>query len=156
MPQANGSHLSDFVAIPHPGERNNCPIPSEEFENLLHQSGELLNVHEHEFDISIRHREIKKVVENAFPNRGVKNIPLAVKRREDNPQYVTWSGSNTVLGPVIDNDRLTIRDETRVTRIYTGYDEPSSAGFAILRDLRSNKDVLVFAKVILPAVSRKR
>ena len=149
--EANGLHLSGVVAIPHSEERVNCPIPPEEFEDLLQQAGELLNVNENEFDISIRHRELKKVLTKAFPNREVKNIPLAVKRREDNPQYVTWSGSDTLLGDAIGNDRLTIRDETRVTAVFRGFD-PRRVRAALLRDLKSNKDVLIFAKVILCTV----
>jgi len=144
------THWTCSCPIPHAGERVNCPIPSDEFESLLKQSGELLNVHEHEFDISIRHREIKKVLNEAFPDRGIKNIPLAVKRREDNPRYVTWTGSNTVLGDVIHSDRLTIRDETRFSAVFSGIDD-KRIRIALLRDLRTNSDILVFAKAFIIA-----
>ena len=147
MLEANGQHLSGFIAHPHTGERVNCPIPSEEFEALLEESAKLLNVHEHEFDISIRHREIKKVLTKAFPDRKFINIPLAVERRKENTRYVTWSGANTVLGDALKSDRLTIRDETRFTAVYSAFDN-KTARVALLRDLKTNKDILVFAKVI--------
>jgi len=148
------SYPITLAAVPHIDERVNCPIPRTEFEELLEEAAELLNVNENEFDISIRHREIKNVLKGAFPDREIKNIPLAVKRREDNPELVTWTGSNTVLGKVISNDRLTIRDETRVTALVGGTD--GSVGAALLRDLKTNDDVVVFAKVILCVASRNK
>jgi hypothetical protein len=154
MLEATVSHLIALVALPHPDERVNCPIPSTEFEELLEQAAEILNVNENEFDISIRHREIKKALKDAFPDREIKNIPLAVKRREDNPKLVTWTGSNTVLGDAIDNDRLTIQDEMRVTALIGRTDD--SIGAALVRNLKTNDDVIVLAKVILHAASRKQ
>ena len=148
------SHLIALKAIPHAEERVNCPVPAAEFEELLGQAAELLNVNENEFDVSIRHREIKKTLKDAFPDREFKNIPLAVKRREDNPQFVTWTGSNTVLGGAIDNGRLTLKDETRVTALIPQADGTVTA--ALVRDLRTNDDVLVYAKVISRVASRKQ
>lgn len=145
------SHFIALAAVPHLGERVNCPIPTTEFEELLEQAAELLNVNENEFDMSIRHREIKKVLKGAFPDREIKNIPLAVKRREDNPELVTWTGSNTILGGAINDGRLTIRDETRVTALVSKTDD--SVGAALLRDLKTNDDLVVFAKVILRLTS---
>ena len=143
-----------MAAVPHIDERVNCPIERTEFEELLGQAAELLNVNENEFDISIRHREIKKVIKDAFPDREIKNIPLAVKRREDNPAFVTWTGANTVLGNAINSERLTIRDETRVTALVGSADD--SIDVALLRDLRTNNDVIVYAKVSLHAMSRNK
>jgi pyranose oxidase len=145
------THWTCSCPSPHPEERVNCPISSKEFDKLLDESAKLLNVHENEYDISIRHREVKKVLAKAGYN--IKNIPLAVKRREDNPQYVTWSGSNTVLGDAIKNPRLTIRDETRVTDVFPSPILPAEIhiGVARLRDLRTNKDVIVRAKAFVIA-----
>ena len=53
-------HLIALTTVPHLDERVNCPIRKTEFEELLGQTAELLNVNENEFDISIRRREIKK------------------------------------------------------------------------------------------------
>jgi len=57
-----------------------------------------------------------------------------------------------VLGNAINSDRLTIWDETRITALVGKTDD--SVGAALLRDLRTNDDVTVCAKVILHAMSR--
>ncbi|KAF9646149.1 pyranose 2-oxidase [Thelephora ganbajun] len=145
------THWTCSCPIPHPEERVNCPIDRTKFKDLLKQAGEILNVNENEFEISIRHREVKKVLKAAFPNREIKNIPLAVKRRADNPKLVTWTGSNTVLGGAISNKRLTIRDETRVTRVVRKQGTLDTIEAADLLDLRTNKKVAVKAKVFIIA-----
>ena len=121
-------------------------IPQTELETLLDDAGELLGVHLDQFDNSIRHNVVKKVLQDdpAFRMRGVKNIPLAVKRRSDNPDYFTWSGCDTVLGEQV--KKINLLTETRVTKLHVNRPTRKVDG-AILRDLNTNEDVLVVAKV---------
>jgi hypothetical protein len=70
------SHLIALKAIPHAEERVNCPVPAAEFEELLGQAAELLNISGNEFNVSICHREIKKTLKDAFPDHEIKMSPL--------------------------------------------------------------------------------
>lgn len=58
-----------------------------------------------------------------------------------------------MLGDAINNSRLAIRDETRVTVLVGVNDVIIST--ALVRKLRTNDDVIVLAKVILRVTSRK-
>ena len=116
-----------------------------EIETLLESASDLLGVHSDQFDISIRHNVVKKVLQDdpAFRNRSVTNIPLAVKR-SDNPDYVTWSACDTILGEQV--TKVNLLTETRVTRL-SHYSLTGELNGAVLCNLKTNKDILVQAKV---------
>ena len=141
-------------AVPHDEEREllHQVIPKTVIEPLLDQAAELLNVHEHEYDNSIRHNLVAKGLQEAMaefgtnPPRQFKNIPLAVERRTDNPDYVTWSSPATILGEW--RDTFELLTETRVTAV--GKTTPSDEKhieWALVRDLKTNQDRLIRAKV---------
>jgi len=85
------------------------------------------------------------------PGRIFKNLPLAVKRRVDNPDYVTWTGTNTILGEW--NDKFQLLTETRVTQVIWGRSNQSEepVEYALLRDLNTNDDRLIIAKAFVLA-----
>ncbi|CAE7218642.1 unnamed protein product [Rhizoctonia solani] len=94
------THWTCACPKPHAQEREACPLPSDEFDSLLQEAEKLLGVNKDQYDLSVRHSLVKYVLQESFdPNRTgiVDNLPLAVKRNK-NPAYVTWSGSNTILG----------------------------------------------------------
>jgi pyranose oxidase len=145
------SHWTCSCPEPHEEERKelNKVIPQSELKELLARSGKLLNVHSDQYDHSIRHTVVKERVEHFLPNRGVNNIPLAVKRRSDNPNFVTWSGSDTVLGEQV--VKIKLHTETRVTKLIFDKIHPRRVIAAILRSLNTNDDILVIAKVFVVA-----
>ena len=49
----------------------------------------------------------------------VQNLPLAVERRKDNPRFVRWTGTDTVLGPLADERRTTGRFDLRPEHLCT-------------------------------------
>lgn len=123
-------------------------IPKSKINVLLDEAGTLLNVHSNEYDGSIRHNLVKKGLIEAFtqfPGRIFQSIPLAVKRRLDNPEYVTWTGTDTILGQW--NDTFQLLTETRVTRVGWVAEAGSRVLFALVRDLKTNRDRVVVAKV---------
>ena len=137
------------VATPHDEERINSPIDKDEFNTLLDEAKTLLNVHNDQYDNSIRHTIVKEALSKSLPNRGVQSLPLGVQRRQDNPEYVTWTGSDTILGNATKNPRFTLITETRVTRLIPHKDRPNEVAAAVVRSLNTNRDELVIAKVCL-------
>ena len=139
-----------FLAIPHDDERIELDkvIPKATLNAHLERAATLLNIHPNEYDQSIRHNLVRKGLTEALaphPGRTFTNIPLAVQRRVDNPDFVTWTGTDTVLGEW--NDKFELLTETRVTQIGIISDTGNQIGYALLRDLNTNNDRLVMAKV---------
>ncbi|MFE5681559.1 GMC oxidoreductase, partial [Streptomyces erythrochromogenes] len=76
----------------------------------------------------------------------VQGLPLAAKRRADNPRMVRWAGTDTVLGGLADGgeDRFTLLPHhlcTRLVQDTTG----SSIAYAEVRDLARSREVRVAA-----------
>lgn len=64
--------------------------------------------------------------------------------------YLTWSGSDTVLGPFV-TERMLWMTETRVTYLVKNTDS-NTIRAAVVRDYTKNTDVLIIAKVLCRAV----
>ena len=121
-------------------------IPQTEVETLLDSASDLLGVRSDQFDMSIRHNVVKETLKDdpGFQTRGVTDIPLAVKRRTDNPDYLTWSACDTILGEQV--KKVNLHTETRVTRLHFNPFTGKIDG-AVLRDLNTDEDILVLAEV---------
>ncbi|CCO27173.1 hypothetical protein BN14_01208 [Rhizoctonia solani AG-1 IB] len=97
------THWTCACPVPHREERKNSPLPQDELLKLIEEAGTLLNVNLNEYDDSVRHTLVREILKKEYPGQienhdVVTNLPLAVKRNKKNPAYVTWSGSDTVLG----------------------------------------------------------
>ncbi|TFK62263.1 pyranose oxidase [Pluteus cervinus] len=145
--------LKNLTATPHPEEIQNNPIPKAERDPLFQRARELLNVHNDQYEFSMRHTTVKHMLLDTLPEeRKVQSLPLAVERRKDNPAYVTWSGSNTVLGDVASyGDRFMLLPETRFTKLVLDSAVPNLIQGALLRDLGNDRDVLVKARAYVIA-----
>jgi pyranose oxidase len=151
------THWTCACPIPNDEERIELHkvIPKARMDELLGKAGTLLNVHSDEFNHSLRHQLVGEGLTQAFvqfPGRtAFHNIPLAVERRVDNPDYVTWTGTDTILGKW--NEAFELLTETRVTSL--GWkmigNEGAPVEYACVRDLRTNKDRLVVAKAFIVA-----
>ncbi|QRW08111.1 GMC oxidoreductase [Ceratobasidium sp. AG-Ba] len=142
------THWTCACPLPDPQEREQCPIDGPEFDNLLSEAKLLLNVNENEYDESIRHNLVKDVLTKVYGPERVKNLPLAVKRRE-NKEFVTWSGVDTVLGrwATEQDPRFVLKAETRVTKlILDPVPGPRKVVGALCRDLNTHEDFVVLAK----------
>ncbi|KAG8746994.1 Pyranose 2-oxidase [Ceratobasidium sp. 414] len=146
------THWTCACPFPHEEERANCPIAKDEFDKLLKESHKLLNVHTDQYDHSIRHNVVKDALLERYGAKRVANLPLAVERRTDNPEYVTWSGVDTVLGTYArtKSDRFKLVTETRVTKLELDQVPlPTKAVGVLCRDLKASKetrDYIVRAK----------
>ena len=81
------------------------------------------------------------------------NLPLACERRTDNPEFVRWSGADTVLGPVLDEPdrfkgKLTILEQHRC-RQFVKNAAGSAVEGAVIDDLMAWKTKLIQAKVYI-------
>ncbi len=118
----------------HPTLERADSYSDEEWERLYTAGEQLLNTHKHEFDHSIRHQVVRDTLQAEYTELpepyGVQNLPLAVERRKDQPEFVRWSGSDTVLGPLADGNQdaepFILNAEHRCTRLV-----PSSDGSRI-------------------------
>lgn len=136
-------------AVPHEQERELNPIKWNELKVLLDEAHRLLNIHEHEYDHSIRHTVVKDALKAHLPPDRVQNLPLGVKRREDNPRFVTWTGTDTVLGDTVKKPGFRLLAEHQVTKVLRELVPGGAQRIygALLRNLKNDQDVLVKAKV---------
>lgn len=74
------------------------------------------------------------------------NLPLGVKRRTDNPDFVTWTGSDTILGTT--DSRFTLMTEACCTKLVEDPNDSDLIGGACLYDLNTGKNVFVKAQVL--------
>ena len=122
-----GTHWTCCAPDPAPMEMTTL-VPPAEWPVLLAIARKLLNVHEDAFSPSFSNEAVKEALHAAdFP---VTNLPMAAEKRAnqqpDHAHMVTWTGTDTVLGRLIDGveaerRRLTIKAEHRVERlIYRG------------------------------------
>ncbi|PBK97966.1 hypothetical protein ARMGADRAFT_1076421 [Armillaria gallica] len=126
------THWTCACPEPHAEERKENPINQRELDTLLQRGKALLDVNGDQFDESIRHSVVKSTLADALKGtREVRSIPLAARRRSENKKFVTWSGSNT----------------TRVTRLARDPANPSRIVAAVCRNLKTDHDILVVAKV---------
>ena len=134
--------------MPNPEERKENPI--ENLDELLDEAKTLLNVHSDQYDGSIRHTVVKETLQKALPSRGITNLPLAVERRVDNPDYVTWTGTHRILKKALDHsDRFTLLTETRFTRVVSDEWRPKVIRAARITDLSAENggEKYILAKV---------
>ena len=105
-----------------------------------------LNVKHDQYDMSIRHNIVKNTLASSVFGNRVHNLPLAVERRKDNPDYVTWSGPDTILGGAKKKFHPELLAEHRVTKVVENVASKEISG-VLLRDLNEDEDKLVLAKV---------
>ncbi|KAF8608600.1 pyranose oxidase [Ceratobasidium sp. AG-I] len=156
------THWTCACPRPRPEEYKNKPtaITDEEFKTLLGEAEVLLNVHDDQYDNSIRHNIVKNALEKHYgperknkdapesknkdaPERVVESLPLAVKRRDDNPDLVIWSGTDTILKEYA--AKVDLRPETRVTRLSLAELTHNIDG-ALCRNLVTKEEYWVRAK----------
>jgi pyranose oxidase len=147
------THWTCSCPQPADEERVNNPIGKTELDNLLNEAEKLLNVHLDQYDESIRHQVVRDTLIHEFPDRHVQGLHLGVQRNKENPQYVTWTGSNTVLGEYAKNPpkRFSLRSETRVTTVFPTVYQSPAIFFVKVRDLKTNRDILIRAKAFILA-----
>ncbi|KAK0479020.1 pyranose 2-oxidase [Armillaria luteobubalina] len=150
------THWTCACPEPHAEERSKNPIPNEELDGLLQRSKVLLNVHNDQFDESIRHDVVKSALTDAFASdatRNVTNLPLAAERRSDNKAYVHWSGADTVLGEELSSGthpRFKLLTETKVVQLcYEGIEIRAAVIHDLKADRRSSVQLVIASAYVV-------
>jgi pyranose oxidase len=137
-------------------ERADCISP-EDWEDLYTEGERLLNTHTDVFAQSIRHQVVRETLAAEYSELpdpyAVQNLPLAVERRTDDPRFVHWSGTDTILGPLADDDhggRFMLREQQLCRRLVPTSDG-SRIKYAEIVDLPSTRVVRVEADTFVVA-----
>jgi len=138
-------------AIPRQHETLERPqfIASGEWNNLYTEAEGRLNCHTNICEHSLRHKALKRVLtERGCP---VQDTPLAAERDARNPEFVRYTGTDTVLGPLADdgaNEAFTLLREHRVSELRSASGRVRSA---VLRDLRTKEEKVIEADAFVVA-----
>lgn len=144
----------------HPKWERSAIYSAEEWERLYTEAEKVLNTHRHEFDNSMRHTVVRETLQAEFSELpaewGVQNLPLAVERRQDNPEFVHWTGTDTVLGPLADGDQdqepFILKEQHRCTRLVRSRDG-SRIEYAEVQDLMQWRTIRIHANTFVVACS---
>jgi|GEM_PF-642877 len=147
----------------HPTMERTPVISDKEWDKLYSEAEELLNVQNDQFDKSIRHTKVKEVLQQEFSELKApyhpQSLPLAVQRRKDNPDFVHWSGSDTVLGHLADNVNyykdesggvLEILEQHQLRKVVQD-GSGKSIDFACVQNLLEWKEIHVKARIYIVA-----
>ncbi|MFZ0217403.1 MAG: pyranose oxidase [Candidatus Dormiibacterota bacterium] len=128
------THWTCAIPRHHPTVERHGFLSDQQWDELYTEAEQLLNLHTDVFEHSVRHQIVRDALRQEYPELTepyhVQNLPLAVERRQDNPNFVHWSGADTVLGPLADGahaDRFELRPQHLCRRLV-----PSSDGSRIL------------------------
>lgn len=127
-----------------------------EWKLLYDAARALIGTSEHEFDQSIRHNVVLDALKKAYPDRGVKALPLACHRIAPGSPYVQWHAADNVYGDMFTNPTkqnaagkqrgsFILLTNTRCTRFNLDLPNPTTVtppfkvGFAEVTDLLADR-----------------
>jgi pyranose oxidase len=153
------THWTNNTPRPHPVLECIPFISAQEWDTLFGIAEKLLNTRRDVYTKSVRHRVVKEALQQHYQGIlpaewPVQELPVAGERRKDNDEFVHFTGSDTILGALIDNpahypaDRFQIRPEHRLTRLEARGDRIVSAEVEDLihwRKIRVNADLFIVA-----------
>lgn len=143
-----GTHWTGATPRPHAKIERFDGIPDVEWDELFDAAERLLRVSTTEFDMSIRQRLVSEALAGEFAELPeefpVQSLPLAARRRRDNPRMVEWTGVDAILGPYAEgNENFTLLPQHLCTRLVLG--ESGRIEYAEVRDLNRSETVRIVA-----------
>jgi pyranose oxidase len=154
------SHWTSNTPRHHPELERVSWISDAEWDELYNEAESLLNTRRDVYrDHSIRHRVVKDALAEHFGNRleagyPVDDLPVAGERRQDNDEFVHFTGADTILGPLVDPEgristsNLQILPEHRLTRLVG---RAPNIEYAEVEDLKQWRTFRVEASVFVVA-----
>lgn len=156
-----GSHWTCCTPREHPMERSTL-FDDNKWKSLYDRAEKLFDTNEKSFEKSIRQQLVKKTLEQAFPDRGMKSMPLACKRNQKNKHYIEWSATATILGDISEpnkpNDLFEIKPNTQCLALAIGPDNQVEMAKVkdILKDeiyyIKAKKYVICAGAVLTPGI----
>ncbi|KAL4769860.1 pyranose 2-oxidase [Aspergillus nidulans var. acristatus] len=103
---------------------------------LYHRAEELIGTRTDVLKQSIRQRLVLDILQERFRNRDAKALPLAAQKVEGK-NLIKWSSSSTVLGDLIQDDKLILLDQHLCEKLEfkTEKDGTNKVSSAIIKDL---------------------
>ncbi|QKD62719.2 uncharacterized protein FOBCDRAFT_245995 [Fusarium oxysporum Fo47] len=147
-----GSHWTCCTPRQHKGIERSDLFSDGEWNTLYGRAEKLFTKTDDAFDDSVRQRLVKRVLTEAYPDREMKSMPLACKRKHDNKEYVEWSCTATILGELSKpeyfykgEERLfDMRPNTQCDKLEL--DPDHQIAWALINDLEANQQYYIHAK----------
>lgn len=147
-----GSHWTCCTPRQHKGIERSDLFSDGEWNTLYGRAEKLFTKTDDAFDDSVRQKLVKRVLTEAYPDREMKSMPLACKRKHDNKEYVEWSCTATILGELSKpeyfykgEERLfDMRPNTQCDKLEL--DPDHQIAWALINDLEANQQYYIHAK----------
>jgi pyranose oxidase len=117
-------------------------ISDDEWEILYSDAEIILHKNTDLFDQSQRHRHIKESLNSHFEDNRVTNLPVA-GFRPDNSEFINWTGSDTILDPIISDSRFKLFSRHQTMKLIH---ENGQVKCASVRNLDTKEDLEIEAK----------
>jgi pyranose oxidase len=149
-------HWTNNTPRQHPILERMKILTDAEWDDLYNCAEALFNVHSNVFTSSIRHQVIKERLKKMYAGRLSvpdlpDNMPMGAERRLDNSEFVYYTGSDTVLGPLSlhkFDDTFAILPEHRVKELTV---KGSRVESAIVDNMLSGERFRVYADEFIVA-----
>lgn len=122
-----------------------------QWEALYREAEEYIGTSSKEFESSIRQQLVKEklaeVLNSQFSGQGreVKSLPLACKRSSENPDFVAWAATDTVLGDAVHNPNFRLASDHLCRKVL--HDNSNQRIIlAEVENLEERQKIYVFAK----------
>ncbi|TGO43264.1 hypothetical protein BHYA_0002g00690 [Botrytis hyacinthi] len=144
-----GAYWSCVTPEQHPEIERSDIFSHEEWKILYDRARALFNTTDTAFDGSIRQQLIKNTLRRANGNRKFVSLPLACQRSKQNPDYIKWTSTASILGdlaePKYDGRDFELKAQHCCTRLIIDADSKQVVG-AELKNLVTNEVVIAKAK----------
>ena len=103
-----GTHWTACTPRQHPKIERSDLLTDKEWDKLYTEGETILKTNQKMFEHSIRNTVVKEALKEAYPELKnekdmPQNLPLAGERNKAAPEFVTWTGGDTILGDELIN-----------------------------------------------------
>lgn len=150
------THWTNNTPRHHPTMERIQFISAEEWDLLYGRAERIVDTRHDVFVNSIRHTVVKENLQHHYGHKlpqgfEVSELPVAGHRRQDNDEFVHFTGSDTILAPIIDNPekyegRFEILPEHRVKKLVV---KGGRIEYAVVEDMKRWRTFHVYADLFI-------